>query len=704
MTLDIRGGRKNTAINHSDYVALEEMLSNAIDSYLIRKSRDSTTPPFLMSVDIKVIDADLFGGTFGVEIHCTDNGAGFGDDEVKAFVTKDSTYKDQLQIPGIEKCKGAGRIQFFHHFDRLSIDSVFERSGKIVRRKMYVDESTREISEDSFITTPADEEGVQTTFTLKRRRQSTLTAEQKAEWASAPEIFSAPAVAAHLYTALLQRLIILKNLIGDFKIEVASSHGDVAARQTIEGKHLPEPVGQVAEIPVTCVHSKEVRTGPKLRVTRYSFPEGEFPNFQHEVALCANSAVVQPITKRYLRHANERKAATAGKFELLLVESDLLEEKVNQQRDGFDIPLACTDDQTLSDEFSLEDVVDSLEDHVFQIITPSDFDKDILVQSTEQRFGITRQMIEGTNVKIHYGDNEENIARRVLKKLQEDIVGDTSKLFKLKNELLHLDPRTSDFRSKVGELSWKYASSIKKMDMTNLSQLVVRRSAMIEVLRLAVGELLACQAREPGKRNENERIIHNIFFPMGKDSTDTTDHDIWLLNEEYQYFEYISSDKPLKAIKWSETEKLFDADIDESLEKLFAFNNNTHSAKRPDIAIFTKEGAAIIIEFKGPEVGIQEHLPDLAQYSRLLAAKSNGRIKKIYGYLIGCMLDPSRMPLGYTRFANGKGYFSSDKLIDDETNRSYGELYSEVLLYEHFIERAALRVRVYKEKLKVQFD
>ena len=103
-------------------------------------------------------------------------------------------------------------------------------------------------------------------------------------------------------------------------------------------------------------------------------------------------------------------------------------------------------------------------------------------------------------------------------------------------------------------------------------------------------------------------------------------------------------------------------------------------------------------------MGIQEHLPDLAQYSRLLAAKSNGRIKKIYGYLIGCMLDPSRMPLGYTRFANGKGYFRSDKLIDDETNRSYGELYSEVLLYEHFIERAALRVRVYKEKLKVQFD
>lgn len=704
MTLDIRGGRKNTAINHSDYVAFEEMLSNAIDSYLIRKSRVGSVPSFLMKIGIKVIDVDLIGSQFDVEIGFTDNGSGFGDDEVKAFVTKDSTYKDQLQIPGIGKCKGAGRIQFFHHFDRLSIDSVFERSDKTFRRTLQVDESIREISDNSFNTATADGAEIQTTFRLRGRRQSALTAEQKAEQGHIPETFSAPAVSAHLYTAHLQRLIILKNLIGDFKIEITSSHGDISTTKTIEGKDLPEPVGQVAEIPLTCTHSKNIRTGPKLKVTRYSFKESEFPNFQHEVALCANSAVVLPITKRYMRHTNDRKRATAGNFELLLVESELLEERVNQQRDGFDIPVTCTDSDTLSEEFSLDDVVDSLEDYVFQIITPSDFDKETLVSSTEQKFGITRQMIEGANVKIHYGDNEENIARRVLKKLQEDIVGDTSKLFKIKDELLQLDPRTSDFRSKVSALSWKYASSIKKMDMTNLSQLVVRRSAMIEVLQLAVRGLLACQAEEPGKRNENERIIHNIFFPMGKDSTETADHDIWLLNEEYQYFEYIASDKPLKAIKWSDTENLFEPDIDESLAQLFAFNNKNHESKRPDVAIFTREGAAIIIEFKAPEVGIQEHIPDLAQYARLLAAKSNGRIKKFYGYLIGCTLDPSRMILGYTRFANGKGYFRSDKLVDDESGRVYGELYSEVLLYEHFIDRAALRLRVYKDKLKVQLD
>lgn len=328
-----------------------------------------------------------------------------------------------------------------------------------------------------------------------------------------------------LYTAALQRLITLKKLTGLFRIDISSTRGNIKKPASIVSGNLPEAVGLIKELALAYLHSKDKRIGPLLKVTRYSFSAHEFPNFQHEVALCANSAVVQSITKHYLKHANDRKRPNGRNFELLLVESELLEEKVNQQRDGFDIPLTCTDSESLSQEFSLDDVVNSLEDYVFQIITPSDFDKDKLVLSTEQKFGITRQMIEGSSVKVHYGDNEENIARRVLKKLQDDIVGDTSKLFKLKDELLQLDSRTPDFRAKVSELSWKYASSIKKMDMTNLSQLVVRRSAMIEILRMAVAGLLACQEEEPGKRNANERIIHNIFFPMGRDSTETVEHD-----------------------------------------------------------------------------------------------------------------------------------------------------------------------------------
>lgn len=239
---------------------------------------------------------------------------------------------------------------------------------------------------------------------------------------------------------------------------------------------------------------------------------------------------------------------------------------------------------------------------------------------------------------------------------------------------------------------------MKKMDMANLSQLVVRRSSMLEVLQRAVDSALSCQTISSGRR-EPEKIIHNVFFPTGKDSDDAIDHDIWILNEEYHYFDHIASDKSLASIPWSENQNLFDEDVDESLEALFAKNNTNHRLKRPDIAIFNQEGSAIIIEFKAPNVQLQEHIQDLAQYSRLLAAKSGGKIKKFFGYLIGSCMDETRMPLNYTRFPSGSGYFATDRIVDPQTGTQYGELYSEVLFYDQFIERASRRLRVFKEKL-----
>lgn len=44
MTLDIRGSLKNTKLSSNAYVVFEELLSNAIDSYLIRKHLEPSAP------------------------------------------------------------------------------------------------------------------------------------------------------------------------------------------------------------------------------------------------------------------------------------------------------------------------------------------------------------------------------------------------------------------------------------------------------------------------------------------------------------------------------------------------------------------------------------------------------------------------------------------------------------------------------------
>lgn len=700
MTLDVKGGLKNTAISSNKYVVIEECLSNAIDSYLIRKNTEQAVPQFAVSIVLDFFKASLIeNGEYDLNVSCTDNGAGFGDEQIKAFVTKDSTYKDYLRINGIGKCKGAGRIQFFHYFQKLKIDSIYTDNGVRKRRSLDMSANAREISESHFKSDEYLADGIETKVTLQN-----INANPLIDGFNHKDIrgqFSAQTVYGHLYTAFLQRLIVLKNIIGDFSISIEELLvGEKTETLVIKSENLPRP-SDVNALPLVCSHgNQEVRDTHTLNVTRYTLPCGEFKGLQHEIALCANSALVYSLTKYYLKKAQDRSAAIDGSFELILIESEFLESRVNIQRDGFNIPKECGQNGELDGGFSLLDIVESLEDYVYGILTPKDFDKNALLASTQERFGITRSMLEAVNVKVHYSDTEANIAKRVLKKFQEEIVKETSDIFDIKQELLKLDPRSQDFRDKIADLSWKYTSNIKKMDMANLSQLVVRRSAMIEVLRRAVNLMLECQSGDQVRRDD-EKVIHNIFFPTGKDSNESVDHDIWLLNEEYHYFQHIASDKSLASIPWDGSGKLFDSDVDSSLEALFAKNNKEHSKKRPDIAIFNQEGAAIIIEFKAPGVELQEHIPDLYQYSRLLAAKSNGKIKKFYGYLIGDTLDESRMPPRFTMFPSGLGYFDSDKISDQATGKQYGELYSEVLFYSQFVDRAESRLKVYKNKLNI---
>ena len=318
------------------------------------------------------------------------------------------------------------------------------------------------------------------------------------------------------------------------------------------------------------------------------------------------------------------------------------------------------------------------------MLQPPGWDKEEIVKKIAIKYGISSQMLKDAGVRIQYGETEDTIVKRVLSKYQEQIIKDTSEIFDIKAEILNLSPDSDDFREKVNKLSWMHTSSLKSMDMANLSPLVVRRAAIIEILSLAVSRELSCQSTDG--RQKNESLIHNIFFPMQRDSSEVHEHDIWLLNEEYHYYDYIASDKALSKINLVDENLLFESDVDEELEKIFKKNSEDNSGKRPDIAIFNKEGAAIIIEFKAPGVSMDDHIGDLMEYSQLLAAKSKGRIKKFYGYLIGTDVNQNRL-MGFTRFPNGDGWFNTQPVTEHTTQARLGELYSEILFYDDIVKR-----------------
>lgn len=99
---------------------------------------------------------------------------------------------------------------------------------------------------------------------------------------------------------------------------------------------------------------------------------------------------------------------------------------------------------------------------------------------------------------------------------------------------------------------------------------------------------------------------------------------------------------------------------------------------------------------------MDDHTGDLSEYAHLLAAKSNGRLKKFYGYIIGDTLNPLRMA-GWKRFASGKGYFRTSDLPDPDSGRNLGELYAETLFYDDVVDRASKRIGIYRDKLRIDF-
>ncbi len=507
-----------------------------------------------------------------------------------------------------------------------------------------------------------------------------------------------------MLVAFLQRLVSLGEGLGDFEIKFTTSQEKSDDQiEFLRYADLPK----INKKRVVDVEECDPKSGEKLgtyqrfELSHYRLDATQFDLPKNAIALCAKSSPVKDITSSYLRTRSEQNNPVGGYHHIVLVEGDFLDQHVNEQRDDFDnIPKEIPSGDMFSVEkisyAALHEVIDPV---IEGMVVPSGWKKEEVLKEVTDQFGVSEAMLVDTSTRIVYGDSPKAVVERVLKKYQEMVIDETAEIFDLKEEIMRAEPDSDEFREKINDLSWKYTSSLKNFDMANLSQLVVRRAAIVEILELACSRELVMQATVEGRRRKDERIIHSIFFPMRKDSAEISDHDIWLLSEEYHYYDYIASDTPLANITWN-GEKVFESDIDSDFEKLLARRADENAGKRPDIALFNSEGSAIIVEFKAPGVQLDDYVGDLTEYSHLLAAKSGGKLKKFYCYLIGDTVNPLRLS-GWTPFAMGNGWFRSSELRDPGTRVQLGETYSEILYFSDVVERAKKRIGVYQRKLNL---
>ena len=698
MTLDVRGSLKNSRKSKNPLVVVDKLFANSIDAFLIRQASSDSDLSLEISFTVRVLTSDLLGDEYDMEIECEDNGCGFDPNQLKAFITKDTSYKDDLNISGIGTCKGSGRVQYFHHFSTVSLSSTYLSDEGKVYVCLPPEDGRKAIEETDFQIVKTDTGKIGTTVTLSgvlpKIKRAVFTVE------NLDNRMGADGLKQYVLCNLLQRFVSLKDVLQDFKV---TFHSDLAGQKSdavLQTTDIPDHSWS-GHIEVSHVEG-DAKITADLIVTHYKLNTKLYNLPGNIVGLCANSAIAQNITNRYLRSKSLVNNAIEGFYHIILIEGRVFDEGVNEQRDGFDnIPEEGGDGDLLNElQVTFEDIYAVLDTTVEKLLTPPAWSKDEIVAKVGVNYCVSEDMLTHSSTRVRFGDTPVSVAKRALGNLQNMVVDETESLLRMKNAITDLAPDSDDFRRKINDLSWEYAASLKTVEMANLSQLVTRRSSLIDVLSLAVREGLKVQTDRPeDQRRKNEALIHNIFFPMRKDSTEVEDHDVWLLSEEYHYYDYITSDKPLSQLKIGD-DAMFDDGVDKEIDALCGRISEENRNLRPDIAIFHKEGSIVIIEFKAPGVSLDEHENDLVEYANILAAKSRGKFDRFYGYLIGDTVKSTRLG-GYKPLTGTNGWFRTIDLHlwESKTQFAIGQLYSEVLMYEDVVERARKRIEVYRRRL-----
>ena len=167
--------------------------------------------------------------------------------------------------------------------------------------------------------------------------------------------------------------------------------------------------------------------------------------------------------------------------------------------------------------------------------------------------------------------------------------------FDIRRRQSDVEQKLVDTESDVDQLAqqlYRVVSETNLAGKDDLVRYVVKRRAVLKLLQ----KLLSRQV------GALEKHIHRIVFPLKQTNgeLDYTDHNLWLVDDTLSFYEFISSDVPLKMNAAAPSDSL----------------------KRPDILAF-KTGDPYqhvsIIEFKKPDrMDSENPVGQLAQYARLL--------------------------------------------------------------------------------------
>jgi hypothetical protein len=478
--------------------------------------------------------------------------------------------------------------------------------------------------------------------------------------------------------------------------------------QEIKVSDIPVPdKDEDVEVPYVAIReNKVVKTDKKESFRIRSFVVSESKMEGNRLYLVSKGELGNTLPLDLLAD----KETVDGNRYMFLLSGEYLDARDSDDRGNINLMKESELKKSISSEYKIfQDEEFVLKEHIveevngkistlYQVFEEKEREKDDKIQELQEMFLLDPNTVNAIRSKVRKQSTDADILKLVYEGEMEKIANMDASIKKAVKDVEALDPTEHDYQDKLQQLVKDFASMLPEQNRNALSKYIARRKLVLELFEKIMNN--NTDSLRGGKRID-ENVLHNLIFRQH--SIDPQGSDLWLLEDQYLYFEGCS-EKELNQIKINGTSLLKKKLTDE--EKAYKLRQEKDVGdRRPDVLLYPAEGKCIIVEFKAPDVDVSEHLSQINRYAMIIHNLSDAsfQFNTFYGYLIGENIDYDSIQESNSDFkqaVNLKYIFRPNYIVPGRFGHKDADLYTEIIKYSDLLKRAQDRNKVFIDKLE----
>lgn len=559
---------KNISFNTPLYECISNSIEAGATNILIKINLRNNIQSNTIEEHINQDSTDFIIDNIVVE----DNGIGFNAENIKSFNTYRTEYKQQ------EGCKGVGRFTWLKIFENVEINSYTQ--DKYIHfnfNTSYRDSAIEQVENTTNL--------LQTTITLMNIKK------QYEKYA----LIDKDEIRNYLnnlrddvlkYFAIKLHLLRQKNKSVNITIKIDHE------RVSINSNNLPELEKVIFKM--------KTSYNDMIDFNIYYYISDELKG-SIDIFLCANGRTVQYVKDR----ESNLSVLPDNKHMIVLVESLYFDDNVNSDRGSFEFPTKGTTEEFIDIQDIKKEILNNVSNIIYKKYPNITIKNQEIIENIKNEYPYLSKYVEQEKAVIL---TQDFLLKNSMKRYEDD----KSKIRKnIKNFLS---------KNKINEIDFdKIADEISDIQARQLAEYVLFRQSIIDSFKKIIGNKFV-----------EEKVLHNLILQQGyeSESFNLYNNNIWMLDDKFTTFNYIASDKSIKAIKQALKDETADFD----------------ARKEPDIAIFYSKPDsnslqdsnrdAVIIELKG--VGTSNKAIAITELPKnmMLIRKNLQNINQLWGYII----------------------------------------------------------------------